>query len=134
MSYRFPTLSAGFFGFTGVALGAFGAHGLRDVLAQQGTQHAWETAVHYQLIHALALLGAAIWLQLPSAGVAKARIGWAAVAWIAGIFLFSGSLYGLALGGPRFLGPITPLGGVAFLLGWSCVIAAALKREPPAQS
>ncbi len=129
MSYRVPTLLAGFFGLTGVALGAFGAHGLREVLAQHGSQHTWELAVQYHLVHALALLGAAIWLKFP-ASAASSRILWAARAWSAGILLFSGSLYGLALGGPRFLGPITPLGGVAFLLGWGCVIAAALKREP----
>lgn len=132
MPHRFPAIAAGVFGLTGVALGAFGAHGLRATLLQQGTLHAWETAVHYQLIHTVALLGAAIWLKLPAAATAG-RILWAARAWSVGILLFSGSLYGLALGGPRFLGPITPFGGVAFLVGWICVIAAALKRESAAQ-
>lgn len=133
MPPRFPAIFAGFFGLSGVALGAFGAHGLRGILAQQGTQHAWETAVHYQLIHAVALLGAALWLKLP-ANPAQKSVLWAACAWIIGIFLFSGSLYGLALGGPRILGPITPLGGVAFLVGWTGVIVAALKREPSARN
>lgn len=133
MSHRFPTFAAGFFGLTGVTLGAFGAHGLRDTLAQQGTMHAWETAVHYQLIHTVALLGAALWLKLPAAGSLRAML-WATRMWSAGILFFSGSLYGLALGGPRFLGPITPLGGIAFLVGWGLVIAAALQRDSSAQS
>ena len=133
MSFRFTTLSAGIFGLTGVALGAFGAHGLREVLARQGSQHTWELAVNYQLIHALALLGAGLWLKFPAASAPKSIL-WAARAWVVGILFFSGSLYGLALGGPRILGPITPLGGIAFLIGWSCVIAAALKPEKPAQN
>lgn len=127
-AHRFTTISAGVLGLTGVALGALGAHALRDTLAQQGTQHAWETAAHYQLVHALALLGAAVWLQLPTPPAAGLML-WAARAWSLGILLFSGSLYGLALGGPRFLGPITPLGGIAFLVGWGLVIVAGLQRE-----
>lgn len=132
-SYRFPVFFAGFFGLTGVALGAFGAHGLRDTLIQQGTVHAWETAVHYQLTHAVALLGIALWLKLPASGTPRAML-WTVGLWSAGILLFSGSLYGLALGGPRFLGPVTPLGGIAFLAGWSLLIVAALRRDSSAQS
>lgn len=128
MSFRLPTLSAGIFGLTGVALGAFGAHGLHDTLALHNSQKTWELAVHYQLIHSLALFGTALWLKT-SPNVANGRIIWAARAWAVGIILFSGSLYGLALGGPRILGPITPVGGVALLLGWAWLIAAASARE-----
>lgn len=133
MSHRFPTFAAGFFGLTGVVLGALGAHELREILAQRGTQHAWETAVHYHLIHSIALLGAALWLKLPAVGKARSML-WAARAWTVGILLFCGSLYGLALGGPRFLGPITPLGGIAFLVGWGLVIVTALKRDSSSQT
>lgn len=131
--YRFPLISAGIFGLTGVTLGALGAHELRDTLAQQGTQHAWETAAHYQLTHTLALLGAGLWLKSPT-GAGHTLILWAARAWALGILFFSGSLYGLALGGPRILGPITPLGGIAFMAGWVLLIVAALKRESPPQN
>jgi uncharacterized membrane protein YgdD (TMEM256/DUF423 family) len=105
MSYRFSTLSAGVFGLTGVALGALGAHGpLRVFLDQQGTHASWETAVHYQLIHALALLGGAIWLQLDQAE-ARTRLLWAVRWWTLGIIFFSGSIYTLAVGGPNSLDP-----------------------------
>lgn len=125
MSYRFSTLSAGVFGLTGVALGALGAHGpLRVFLDQQGTHASWETAVHYQLIHALALLGGAIWLQFDQVQ-SRTRLLWATRWWTLGIIFFSGSIYTLAVGGPKFLGPLTPLGGIALMLGWCCVIAAA---------
>jgi uncharacterized membrane protein YgdD (TMEM256/DUF423 family) len=125
MSYRFSTLSAGVFGLTGVALGALGAHGpLRVFLDKLGTHANWETAVHYQLIHALALFGGAIWLQHDHAE-SRTRLLWATRWWTLGIIFFCGSIYALSVGGPKFLGPITPLGGIALMLGWACVIAVA---------
>lgn len=127
-SHRFPLLAAGIFGVTGVALGAFGAHGLQSLLAERGMTHAWDSAARYQLLHVVALLGAAAWLRTAT-GAAAARVVWAARCWSAGIVLFSGSLYGLAVGGPRWLGPVTPLGGVAFMAGWLCVLAAAFAKE-----
>ncbi|MFI5357537.1 MAG: DUF423 domain-containing protein [Opitutales bacterium] len=129
MSYRTTLLLIGLFGFTGVALGAFGAHALHETLVQRGLQHAWETAVTYQLLHTVALLGLALGTKNdppPQTGVLR----WAARLWAVGILLFSGSLYGLALGGPAVLGPVTPLGGLALLGGWGCVIAAGLKQGP----
>ena len=125
--HRFPLLAAGLLGLTGVALGALGAHALETLLAQHGTAHAWDTAAKYQLFHAVALLGAAAWLH--ASPLAAARITWAARCWCAGTVLFSGSLYGLAAGGPRWLGPITPLGGLALLAGWVFVIAAAFAKS-----
>jgi uncharacterized membrane protein YgdD (TMEM256/DUF423 family) len=113
-------LAAGLLGFTGVALGAFGAHGLKDILEPAGKLETWKTAVFYQLLHAVALLALAGW----SDPVAR-KIGWC---WIVGVLLFSGSLYGLALGGPKILGPITPLGGTAFLAGWGWLVFRAWKR------
>ena len=111
-SARSNVFAAGLLGFTGVGLGAFGAHALKDTLTANGTLSTWQTAVLYQLVHATALLGLAGWAE----GWPKIR--WAARCWVAGVVLFSGSLYGLALGGPKILGPITPLGGLTLLAGW----------------
>ena len=102
-------LSAG----AAVVLGAFGAHALRDRLAPE-LLDVFETGARYQMYHALGLLAVA-WAvaRWPGAGIAAA--GWLSVT---GTLLFSGSLYVLALTGTRWLGAITPLGGVAFILGW----------------
>jgi uncharacterized membrane protein YgdD (TMEM256/DUF423 family) len=107
-------IAAGLLGFAGVALGAFGAHALKDMLATNGMAAAWQTAVLYHLIHAVALLA-----------VPGSR--WIGRCWIAGVVLFSGSLYWLSLGGPKFLGPLTPLGGLAFLVGWAWVAWSAYR-------
>ncbi len=111
---RWLGVAAAIYGLLGVAAGAFGAHALEARLSPKSLA-VWETAVRYQLVHALAML-AALWLASTGGGT-SARF--AAAAFAAGILLFSGSLYGLALGGPRILGPVTPLGGVLFLAGWS---------------
>ena len=123
---RWITAAAGLFGLTGVALGAFGAHALKDSLTARGTLPIWQTAVLYQLVHSAALLALAGGRD--SHASPSARVG---ACWVAGIVLFSGSLYGLALGGPRFLGPITPLGGLAFLVGWALIFWNAI-RSPKA--
>ncbi len=128
MNHRSTLLAAGLLGATGVAFGAFGAHALRAGLLERGTTLAWETAARYQLLHAAALLGAAAWLRL-AGGEAQRRVGWAARCWCVGSVLFSGSLYGLAADGPRWLGPVTPCGGVALLAGWLCLGAAACVQE-----
>ena len=134
MSYRFPLLFSGLFGLTGTILGALGAHGpLRVLLDQRGSQESWETAVYYQLVHAVALLGAGVWLRTGVADATPKALVWAARGWVAGTLLFSGTIYLLAVGGPRFLGPITPLGGVCLMLGWAGLIAAAFHRGPAAR-
>jgi uncharacterized membrane protein YgdD (TMEM256/DUF423 family) len=97
-------------GASAVLLGAFGAHALRDVL-DAGQHELWHTAVDYHVWHALALALAA------GLGGGRSR-GVAIVAFATGIVLFSGSLYALALGAPRWIGIVTPLGGVAFVVGW----------------
>ena len=97
----------------GVVLGAFGAHALRDTLAARGTTSTWETAVFYHLIHA-----SIAWATLLYSSGKKDLLAKAAGCWLAGVFLFSGSLYVLALGGPRWMGPITPIGGLLFIVGW----------------
>ncbi len=128
MNPRHSILAAGLFGATGVALGAFGAHALSAFLAEHNMAPVWDTAVRYQLFQSAALLGAAAW-QRSATGAAASRAGWAARCWSSGIVLFSGSLYGLAAGGPRWIGAITPIGGVALITGWVCVIAAAIAKE-----
>lgn len=128
---RFSLLAAGLLGLTGVALGAMGAHALKVTLVERGMMQAWDTAAKYHLLHALALFGAAAWLQTAT-GPAAAKVLWAARCWFVGVVLFSGSLYGLALGGPRWLGPVTPLGGVAFMAGWLLLALAALAPKKPA--
>ena len=100
-------------GLLAVALGAFGAHGLKDLLAQNGTAAIWEKAVFYHFIHAVMLY------------VLAERKPFPAVAWwsfFAGICLFSGSLYLLAATNTRWLGAITPVGGVSLLLGWGWLV------------
>jgi uncharacterized membrane protein YgdD (TMEM256/DUF423 family) len=101
-----------------VVLGAFAAHGLKVRLdaAALGVFH---TGVTYQFLHSLALCVLALWLLKLDRVVTFADPGAiAGIAFIVGIVCFSGSLYGLSLGGPRWLGPVTPLGGLAFIVGW----------------
>lgn len=126
--FRGAAVKAGVLGVVGVALGALGAHSLAGPLAERGTAHVWETAARHHMLHVIALFGAAAWLR-QAQGASARRIAWAANAWVVGILLFSGSLYALALGGPRWLGPITPFGGLAFMAGWVAVVAAAFARE-----
>lgn len=105
---------AAFFGFTGVALGAFAAHALKNRLSPEYLA-IFHTGVLYQLIHALAILGVAVLAaQLPGR-----LMTWAGFSFALGIVLFSGSLYLLTLTGISKLGVITPFGGLAFLVGWA---------------
>lgn len=108
-------------GVVGVALGAFGAHGLRGRLAPDMLA-VFETGVRYQMYHALALVALGGLAPL-LAGRLPVVAGWA---FTIGIVLFSGSLYLLALTDIRILGAVTPLGGVAFLIGWACLAIAAI--------
>lgn len=110
-------------GFISVALGAFAAHGLRERL-ELPLLAVFQTGVQYQMYHALALLGVALWLRLAGPSVWLNAAGWL---FVLGVLLFSGSLYALALGGPRWLGPVTPLGGLCFLLGWTALALCAIR-------
>lgn len=120
---------AGINGFIAVALGAFGAHGLKARLAglPDGVQRLawWETAAHYHLTHALAIALSAYLVSRAGSGAAAYVSGFC---FAAGIVLFSGSLYAMTLSGIRALGAVTPVGGLCFLAGWVAVVIAALAR------
>ncbi len=105
-------LTAGL-GFVAVALGAFGAHALKGTLEANHMTEVWKTAVLYHFIHGLALL---VLATLPTLSRAASSL------FIAGIVIFSGSLYLLALTNVKWLGAITPLGGLCFLAGWLCLV------------
>lgn len=108
-------------GGLGVALGAFGAHALRARVPAERLA-VWQTATEYHLVHALALVAVGLLLRgAPSAAGAQA----AGVSFSAGIVLFSGSLYLLVLTGQRWLGAITPLGGLLLILGWALLAWSA---------
>jgi uncharacterized membrane protein YgdD (TMEM256/DUF423 family) len=120
MSQAAATRVAAGLGFLAVALGAFGAHGLKDVLAQNGTAAIWEKAVFYHFIHAVMLF------------LLASRKPFAAGAWwcfLAGIVIFSGSLYLLAATNVRWLGAVTPFGGVSLIAGWGWLLCGASKSD-----
>lgn len=124
MNQTLATRIAAAMGLLAVALGAFGAHGLKELLAQNGTAAVWEKAVFYHFIHAVMLFVLADRKPLPT-------LAW--WSFLIGIFLFSGSLYLLAVTGIHWLGAITPIGGVSFLVGWTCLIISAGRRNPAGQ-
>jgi uncharacterized membrane protein YgdD (TMEM256/DUF423 family) len=102
-----------------VGLGAFGAHGLASRIGPEGLA-SWATAVDYQLAHALAVLSLGLFERATGRGVALP-----AGLFVAGVVLFSGSIYALVLGGPRALGPVTPLGGLCLLAAWASLVRLA---------
>ena len=108
--------------FLGVTAGAFGAHALKSRLAPDMLA-VFEVAVRYQMYHAFAVIACA-WAATKWPGTLVDASGWF---FVAGTIVFSGSLYALSLSGARWLGAITPLGGLAFLAGWICLVAATLR-------
>jgi uncharacterized membrane protein YgdD (TMEM256/DUF423 family) len=123
MNPAFATRIAAGLGFLAVALGAFGAHGLKDLLGQNGTTAIWEKAVFYHFIHAVMLFILAERKVLP-------KLAW--WSFLAGILIFSGSLYLLAITNVRWLGAVTPLGGICFLVGWGS-LCFCFCRKPDAR-
>ena len=116
-------LMAALNGMTCVCLGAFGAHALKSRLSEAALT-TWQTSVQYQFYHAIVLLFIGLYLsKYPSNTMV-----WAAGMLLLGILLFSGSLYGLAIGGPRWLGPLTPLGGLSFIIAW-VLLAVSVVRQ-----
>lgn len=124
---RVLLVASGVAGFLAVAFGAFGAHGLKGRLEglEDGALRLswWQTGAQYHLAHALAIAVAA-WLASRGGGTAASVSGFS---FMAGIVLFSGSLYVMTLTGVRALGAVTPIGGLAFLIGWAAVVVAALR-------
>jgi len=111
--------------FSAVLLGAFGAHALKQTLSAHESVQTWETAVRYQMWHALGL----ILLSLINERQALPKMIGPCL--VIGTLLFSGSLYGLALDGPNWLGPITPLGGLCLIAGWALLAYACVKNKAP---
>lgn len=119
---RMYLLTGALIALLGVVLGAFGAHGLKNILDASALT-TFEVAVRYQMYHALAII-------LLGGLAAHARLVWcrrAAMMFITGIILFSGSIYLLVLTGQKWLGPVTPLGGLCLMIGWACLIIALVK-------
>ena len=122
-------LTAAFFGALAVMLGAFGAHALKKLIDSYALD-IWQKGVEYQFYHTFALLYLSTFARYKNK-----LIGFAFLFFVAGIILFSGSLYLLALKEvytsslASFIGPITPLGGLCFILGWICLFLAALKDK-----
>jgi len=118
MTRRAARITAAATGLLAIALGAFGAHALKGVLEAHQTREIWNTAVLYHLVHAPALLWAA---------TSEPFLQGVILCWTAGIILFSGSLYALALTKISVLGAITPIGGLLLLAGWAIVGIRALR-------
>ncbi len=127
-SFRFLVCTGAITALLAVLLGAFAAHGLRQTL-DPGLLNAFETGVHYQMTHALGIILVAILSFILDSRWLRAA-GWCL---LAGIVLFSGSLYLLALSGIRWIGAITPMGGIAFIAGWALVAVGAWRMQSSAR-
>ncbi|MBK1873090.1 MULTISPECIES: DUF423 domain-containing protein [unclassified Marinobacter] len=114
-----------FFALTAVMAGAFGAHGLRNLVSERSLE-VFQTAVTYQMYHAIALVLVAL---LAGFGLSRRWLGLAAGFFVAGILLFSGSLYTLVLTEIRWIGPVTPMGGVCFMIGWILLLTAGVGQQ-----
>ena len=123
-------LTSAISGLLAVALGAFGAHGFETIL-QPDLLDTYQTGVDYHFYHTLALLGVSI-LLMQNPGASTLRLS--GLMFIAGTVVFSGSLYLLAISGVRWLGAITPIGGVAFIIGWAALLRFAWTLRPASES
>jgi uncharacterized membrane protein YgdD (TMEM256/DUF423 family) len=120
---KFALLSGSVLGFLTVAIGAFGAHGLKNILESNNRINTFETAVLYQAIHALALL----LVGLLAVKLDSSLMTYTTYAFLIGTIIFSGSLYTLSITNITFFGAITPIGGLCFLVGWFMLFLAILK-------
>lgn len=125
MKRKSVLLSASVLGLLGVALGAFGAHALKPMLTASGRLETFELAVRYQFYHALALLGCGLLMHHNE----SRWLRYASISWVAGVFLFSGSLYLLCFTGLSGIAMITPFGGVMMIAGWAMLFIGALNSE-----
>ncbi|HTF82425.1 MAG TPA: DUF423 domain-containing protein [Cytophagales bacterium] len=123
MNHLFLSIASAL-GAIAVAIGAFGAHGLEKLLIKNGRLDTFETGVKYHFYHALALLLVAVLSK--AVGVDK-HLTWAGWSFVAGILIFSGSLYILSLTNIRWLGAITPIGGLFLIIGWACLFYYSIK-------
>lgn len=117
-------------GGTAVAAGAFGSHALKTRLSDRALE-IFDLGTRYQMYHALALLFVALLLLQPAAAqpLVQSLLTAAGIAFMTGVVIFSGSLYALSLTGVKWLGAVTPLGGVALMVGWGCLAIAALNMK-----
>lgn len=120
-----PIITGAFFAVTAVMAGAFGAHGLRNIVSERSLE-VFQTAVTYQMYHAIALVLVAL---LSGFGLSRRRLSLAAGFFFSGVLLFSGSLYTLVLTDIRWVGPITPLGGICFMIGWALLLTVGLRQN-----
>lgn len=123
---RKALISGAIFGLIGVGLGAFGAHGLKSILLENGRVDTFETAVSYQMYHAFMLIISGIIYT----NYARKLMNFAIISFASGILIFSGSLYLLSLTGKNWLGAITPIGGVFFISGWICLLISFYTKKP----
>lgn len=123
MTAKGVLITAGILGAVSVGIGAFGAHSLQDTLTANGRMDTFETAVKYQFYHTLALL----LLGILMLNFEHSYLNYAAYAFIAGTVVFSGSLYTLSLTNMTWLGAITPIGGLGFILGWVFLVIGVSK-------
>ncbi|WP_376788048.1 DUF423 domain-containing protein [Marinobacter metalliresistant] len=120
-----PLVAGGLLALLAVLAGAFGAHGLRSLVSERGLE-VFQTAVTYQMYHSIALVLVAV---LSGLGLSRRLLCWASGFYLAGILLFSGSLYLLVLTDIRWIGPVTPLGGGCFMVGWALLVMSAIRRN-----
>jgi uncharacterized membrane protein YgdD (TMEM256/DUF423 family) len=125
MKRKSVLLAASALGLLGVALGAFGAHALKPMLSASGRLETFELAVRYQFYHALALLGCGLLMHQYE----SRWLRYASISWVAGVFLFSGSLYLLCFTGLSGIAMITPFGGVMMIAGWAMLFVGALNSK-----
>jgi|SRR5680860_1671356 len=122
---RLPMVTGAFFALMAVMAGAFGAHELRNLVSERSLE-VFQTAVTYQMYHAIALVLVAL---LSGFGLSRRLLGLATGFFLAGILLFSGSLYTLVLTDIGWVGPITPMGGLCFMIGWALLLTASARRR-----
>jgi uncharacterized membrane protein YgdD (TMEM256/DUF423 family) len=131
MSGWFWIRTGAILGFLAVAIGAFGAHGFKVRLDSLGTAANYQTAVQYHMYHALALLAVGLVAIVARPSTPLSVAGWG---FLVGAIVFSGSLYILALSGEKWLGRITPIGGLAMLIGWAAFALATYQISSPAST
>ncbi|MGL1935489.1 MAG: DUF423 domain-containing protein [Fibrobacterales bacterium] len=124
MDIRYGIIAA-LFGAFGVVIGAFGAHGLKNILNHHQTLETFQTGVQYQFYHTFALFTIALCIKL----YPHPMLNWAAISMIAGIILFSGSLYILSLTGIKVWGAVTPFGGLLLIIGWALLGLSLFKQH-----